>query len=154
MTPDDLPFLERLYASTREEELAVVSWTPEQKTAFLRMQFAAQHAHYQAHYAGAQFSVIERNGQPAGRLYVLRTPADFRVIDLALLPRYRGHGIGSGYLYALIHEAAQIGAQVSIHVERNNPALRLYQRLGFEQTAEHGIYWLLIRPATKELIRA
>ena len=45
----DLPFLARLYASTRMEELAVTDWSDAQKTAFLQSQFDAQHAHYQKH---------------------------------------------------------------------------------------------------------
>ena len=49
-TDADLPFLGRLYASTRIEELEVTSWTDEQKAAFLDMQFRAQHAHYIKHY--------------------------------------------------------------------------------------------------------
>jgi hypothetical protein len=42
---DDLPFLCALYASTREQELAAVAWDPAQKTAFVQMQLAAQHAY-------------------------------------------------------------------------------------------------------------
>src|SRR4051812_5914829 len=60
MTDADLPFLARLYASTRVEELAVVAdWSEAQKATFLQMQFDAQHAHYQQHYAGADFLMIE-----------------------------------------------------------------------------------------------
>ena len=70
--PDDHPFLCALYASTREQELAAVPWDAAQKAAFVRMQFDAQHAHYQEHYAGAAFDVILVDGQPAGRLYVDR----------------------------------------------------------------------------------
>jgi hypothetical protein len=40
----DLPFLGRLYASTRLEELAVTGWPQEQIDAFLAQQFEAQHA--------------------------------------------------------------------------------------------------------------
>src|SRR3954470_22315237 len=62
----DLPFLARLYGSTRTEELAVVQWSPGQQAAFLQMQFDAQHAHYQRHYAGADFLVIERASETIG----------------------------------------------------------------------------------------
>ena len=44
---EDRPFLERLYASTRDEELRPVPWSDAQKTAFLASQYALQHAHYQ-----------------------------------------------------------------------------------------------------------
>src|SRR4028119_657085 len=69
---EDREFLFRVYAATREEELAPVPWTPEQKEAFLRMQFDAQHAYYQEHYAGADFDVALADGEAVGRPYLAR----------------------------------------------------------------------------------
>ena len=67
--PDDMDFLLRVYHSVREEELAmVVDWTDEQKAAFVRQQFEAQHGWYRDHYEGAQFDVILVEGVAAGRL--------------------------------------------------------------------------------------
>ena len=88
--PEDREFLLSVYASTRTEELTPVPWTDEQKAAFLRMQFDAQDAHYRAHYEGATYEVIEVDGLPAGRLYVHRRPKEIRLVDIALLPRFRG----------------------------------------------------------------
>ena len=69
---DDAPFLERLYASTRADELAHIAWTDAQKADFCRWQSNAQHTHYQKHYPDAAFEVIELDGTPAGRIYVDR----------------------------------------------------------------------------------
>ena len=143
--PDDELFLQVLYASTRAEELAHVDWTDEQKAKFCRMQFAAQHQHYQEHYAGSSFDVIELDGQPIGRLYVARWPEEIRVVDIGLLPEYRGGGIGSALLKEVLAEADAAGKPVSIHVEQFNPALRLYERLGFRRVEEVGVYLLLKR---------
>ena len=38
------------------------------------------------------------------------------------------------------------GKPVSIHVERFNPELRLYARLGFRQVEDKGVYLLMSRP--------
>lgn len=141
--PDDVPFLRRVYAETRREELAPVPWTEDQRDAFLRQQFDAQDAYYREHYDGATFDVIEVAGEPAGRLYAARWDDEIRVMDIALLPEFRGAGIGTALLGDLLDEAAESGRSVSIHVERNNPALRLYERLGFSYAGEHGIYLLL-----------
>lgn len=147
----DLPFLARLYASTREEELAVVDWSAEQKAAFLRQQFEAQHAHYQQHYQGSSFDLILVGGVPAGRLYVGRWPREIRVVDISLLPEQRGRGLGSAILARLQDEGRATSRPVSVHVERFNPALRLYERLGFRTTEDKGVYLLLAwAPPAKE----
>jgi ribosomal protein S18 acetylase RimI-like enzyme len=144
VTPDDRPFLERVYASTRSEELAAVPWTALQKAAFLRFQFDAQDHHYRLHYAQARFDVILASGAPVGRLYVDRGDREIRLIDIALLPEHRGAGIGSALLAELIAEARRAQKPLSIHVERDNPAQRLYRRLGFAPTGtETGVYQLM-----------
>lgn len=143
ITSDDEALLYRIYASTREEELAVVDWDDAQKAAFLSMQFAAQHSHYQQYYPDAAFEVILLNGQPAGRLYVDRWPEEIRIIDIALLPEYRNAGTGTILLKGILQEAEQAGKKVSIHVERFNPAMRLYERLGFSTVSENGVYYLM-----------
>src|SRR5882757_146040 len=78
-TDADLPFLSRLYASTRAEELALTSWTDEQKAAFLAMQFQAQHAHYHQHYPKADWLAIIHSGDDIGRLYIERCPSQHRI---------------------------------------------------------------------------
>lgn len=145
-TPADAPFLFSVYASTRAEELAPVPWSAEQKAAFLRMQFDAQTAHYAAHYApAASFQVVLVDGVPAGRLIVHRGEHDVRIVDIALLPEHRGRGVGGRLLQPLLAEAAAKGQRVSIYVEFNNPALRLYTRLGFVKVGEHGLSQLMHR---------
>lgn len=143
--PEDREFLCSVYASTRAEELAPVPWTEEQKAVFLEMQFAAQAADYGRNYPEADCSVIEVDGVPAGRLYVERRAAEIRLIDIALLPRFRRSGIGTKLLTDLIAEANGRGVPVTIHVEVFNPARRLYERLGFAPVEEHGVYLLMER---------
>ncbi|MCQ3973902.1 MAG: GNAT family N-acetyltransferase [Anaerolineae bacterium] len=141
--PDDESFLYEVYASTRAEEMALVDWTEDQKKAFLRMQFNAQHQYYQDVYAGANFQVILLNEQPIGRLYLARWSHEIRIIDIALLSQFRNTGIGTALLKDLLAEAAQAGQVVTIHVEKFNQALRLYERLGFIKTLDKGVYFFL-----------
>jgi ribosomal protein S18 acetylase RimI-like enzyme len=143
MADADLPFLGRLYASTRMEELSVVDWSDAQKAAFLASQFDAQHAHYQNYYQASDFFVIERAGEPIGRLYLARWASEHRIVDIALLPAHRGAGFGTALLSDLIDEAAAAGKAVTIHVEKFNPALTLYRRLGFVVAGEQGAYDLM-----------
>lgn len=143
MRPEDREFLFRVYASTREEELALTDWDEEQKGVFLEGQFGAQDAWYRERYPGATLDVIEAGGVPAGRLYVHRREREIRLMDIALLPEHRGRGIGGSLLHDLMTEAAAAGKRLTIHVEEYNPARRLYERLGFRKIDEHGVYHLL-----------
>lgn len=129
----DLDFLCRVYSATRTEELAPVPWSDEQKAAFLRQQFEAQHAHYQRYYHDTRYDLILADDEPVGRLYVARWERELRIVDIALLPEWRGRGIGTRLLQGLLAEAAAVGKTVTIHVEMQSPALGLYQRLGFSR---------------------
>jgi ribosomal protein S18 acetylase RimI-like enzyme len=140
---DDQELLYRIYASTRTEELAPVPWSDEQKESFLRMQFRAQSADYASNYPDAEFLIILLGGEPAGRLYVHRLPDEVHIIDIALLPERRRGGTGTVILRDLQTAAAADGKPLRIHVERFNPALHLYDRLGFRRTGDDGIYFVM-----------
>jgi len=139
----DLAFLARVYASTRMEELAGTPLTEEQKAAFLAEQFRLQHAHYQKYYPEADWLVTGLAGEDIGRLYIERWPSQHRIIDIAFLPERRGRGLGEALLRDLMDEAAAAGKDVSIHVEKLNPAMRLYRRLGFAIEEDKGVYDLM-----------
>jgi ribosomal protein S18 acetylase RimI-like enzyme len=141
--PADRELLFRVYARTRAEELAVVAWDDAQKEAFLRAQFEAQDRWYREHYARASYDVVVIDGEPAGRLYVHRGAEEIRIVDIALLPEHRGGGTGTSLVRDLLAEAEAAGKRVTIHVERLNPALRLYERLGFSVAEDKGVYLFL-----------
>ena len=115
-------------------------WDKNQKDAFLRAQFDAQDRWYRENYTGASFDVILVDGERAGRLYLNRGDSEIRIVDIALLPEHRGNGVGSALLRDLLAEADAAGKRVTIHVERQNRALGLYERLGFHQAGEQGVY--------------
>ena len=144
VTEEDMEFLCRVYHSTRLEELTMVpDWSDEQKESFVRQQFAAQHTWYHEHYTGASFDLILVDGAPAGRLYVHRRDREIRLMDITLLPEHRGRGLGSQVLAVLLAEAEATGKPLTIHVEKFNPAIRLYRRLGFATIEDRGVYDLL-----------
>lgn len=147
--PEDERFLQDVYGSTRSEELAVTGWDDATKTAFIAQQFAAQRDYYRAHYEGASYDVILVDGKPAGRLYVARWPDEIRVMDITLLPAFRGRGAGTALLLSIIAEADASSRAVTIHVERQNPAMSLYLRLGFAPVADRDVYVLMRREPTR-----
>ena len=143
ITDSDLPVLARIYASTRADELRLVPWSDAEKAAFCDMQFKAQHTYYQSTFADADWLLICRGDEAVGRLYIERQPREHHIIDIAFLTEQRRHGFGTAVMRDLLDEAVAAGKPASIHVERFNPALNLYQRLGFVKVEEQGVYDLM-----------
>jgi ribosomal protein S18 acetylase RimI-like enzyme len=140
---DDRDFLAALYASTREEELKLVPWSDEQKAWFVEMQFRAQTQHYDREFDRSGFFIIEQDGTAIGRLYREEQGDTIYIIDIALVPSVRGQGIGTVLLQEILDEAAAAGKGVTIHVEHFNPARHLYDRLGFKELQQDGVYHLM-----------
>lgn len=138
VTARDEPFLFQLYASTRAEELAAWNWSPLQRETFLRMQWLAQKRDYESRYPTEDHCIIELKHERVGRLWSVRTEHEMRLVDIALLPEHRGTGMGTMLVRALQVEAAVARKPVRLHVVRDNPALRLYQRLGFVPSGGEG----------------
>jgi ribosomal protein S18 acetylase RimI-like enzyme len=132
----DMPFLQYLHRTTRWDELAPTHWPDEAKIGFLDQQFAFQHRHYQTAFADAEFYLISRDEDPIGRIYLDRTRRDLHLIEISLLPEWRGRGLGTALLTMLQQEVrAGRGARVLLNVLATGPARRLYTRLGFVETA-------------------
>lgn len=130
-----------VYASTRADELAQVPWSDEQKAAFLTQQYRAQAADYRQRHPAGEFLVIERDGAVIGRLYRSRLEGgEIRVLDIALLAQHCGQGIGTALLRDVMAEADREQVRLSLHVEFWNPALRLYERLGFVEAARSDVH--------------
>ena len=116
-------------------------WTDAEKTAFVDMQFRAQHTHYRQHYPDADWLVAMRAGEQIGRLYLERTPARtlhhrHHLPAAASRPGIRRRA-AAGFAWTRRRRA---GKAVEIHVEKFNPAMRLYRRLGFRTEEDAGVY--------------
>lgn len=142
MTDDDLPFVAALYATTRAEEVAATGWPAAMQAAFLDQQHRAQHRHYRATHPQGEWLLIERAGEPIGRLYLAEEMGQLLVVDISLLPAARGSGLGTAILKDVLAGETR---PVALHVQRTNPARRLYERLGFELVEEQAIYLKMVR---------
>ena len=142
-TEADYDFMRLLYHSNREEEMKRFPFTAEQKEQFLDSQFAAQSKHYLEHYPTCERNIIERDGQSIGRLWVDEWRDQIRLVDIALMPEFRGGGVGTALLRSVMGRGSAAGKPVTIHVEAFSPALRLYERLGFERVDTNGVYYLM-----------
>ena len=142
-TPADYHFMRLLYGSTREEEMKQFPFDEFRKKEFLDQQFGAQYQHYQLHYPTCERNIVEKDGKPIGRLWIDEWRDQIRLVDIALMPEWRGSGIGSALLDEVLERGANAGKPVTIHVEGYNPALRMYERRGFVKVDTNGVYFLM-----------
>ena len=154
----DEPFLYTLYASTRAAEMAAWGWDTTQQTLFLQLQFRAQQQHYAA-YPNPVHWIIEHHApheplqnstapaqqlvQPIGRLLLSFLSEEIRLVDVALLPEFRGQGLGAALVSWVQAQANTEGKVVRLHVAPENPARRLYERLGFALVEDRQSHLLL-----------
>ena len=66
-------------------------------------------------------------------------------LSIALLPKYRGRGIGSKLIDRILDDAKEKHSAISLSVTRENPALRLYQRKGVTEFEISGSSITMIR---------
>jgi GNAT superfamily N-acetyltransferase len=139
----DEAFLLAVYRSTREDDLAVLPGDDMAGDAFVAQQRDAQTRSYAARHPDAEHSIVLVHDRPAGRLVVDRTATGITLLDVALLPPFRGRGIGAELVTRLQAEAASMGLPVRLHVLVSSPARRLYERLGFRAVVPEGIHLLM-----------
>ena len=142
-TDTDKPFLLRLFTRNRNHEFVQAGLTAQQIDHLLTQQFEAQHQQFRSQFGHAEFKIVTLNSQAVGRIYTNRDGGELRVIDISLLPEFCGRGLGTRILKQVIYEAQASGLPVRLHVLCNNPALRLYQRLGFVVRENKGVHLLM-----------
>ena len=141
-TAEDYEEMVRVYASTRADELAQVTWWDDaQRLAFCRAQYEAQKGEYDARFPDAEYDVIVLEGRTAGRVWVGRDEQEIRLLDIALLPWAQNRGVGTAVFGRLIEEARASGRRLRHMVfVLNLDALRFYERLGFVVFEDLGGY--------------
>jgi GNAT superfamily N-acetyltransferase len=135
------------YASSRLDDPDLTSRHPDSRQAVIEHEFESRQLSYPVDFPGVQLFLLTHGTTPAGRIY-LQTSADHLfLVDLVLLPAFRGQGHGTALLQDLIRFAHASRRPLRLHVAKNNPrAAALYQRLGFQPIAELAQHWLLERP--------
>ncbi len=139
-TDADSDLLLEIFESSRPD-FALIPLAPNLKSQLVAQQQQAQQLHYAAAYPSAQYLVIEADGTAIGQLILWRDDSQLRVIDLAVLPAFRGHGIGRQLVMQLQDQAKDAGLPLQLAVWGwNDGAMRLYRTLGFRQTGEDAGY--------------
>lgn len=107
-------------------------------------------------HSGDDCLVAEVEGTVVGAAWS-RIMEDYGHIDsstpslaISMLPGYRGLGIGTQMLNGLLLLLQENGyLRASLSVQKENPALRLYERAGFQILAEKDTEYLMLRDIAK-----
>ena len=143
-TPDDEAFLFEVYAATRQAEFSFLAVDEEQKLALIKMQYDIRRSQYDEGYPQAESSIVIVGDHPVGTILINESEREIALVDVALLPERRNAGIGSWLLRQLLDRAVKNGKPVRLQVMKSNPALRLYERLGFSRIEESSMYLEMI----------
>ncbi len=137
--PADEPFLDRLYAEVHAGEFAPLNLPPPALAQLLTMQARMQRASYAHMFPAAEDRLVLRGTEAVGRLMTVELPGEIHLIDIALLRTAQGQAIGTGLLEQLCRRARQSEKPLTLSVRVDNPAQRLYRRLGFLAAGNDGM---------------
>jgi ribosomal protein S18 acetylase RimI-like enzyme len=140
----DDPFFYEVFRSVRAPEFAVLGLLPEQLEMLIQQQYEARTGSYEAQFPDSGNSVVLSGETPIGQFWVFRTPEEFLVVDIALMPDHRGAGVGAILMKQFMAEADAARVPVRVTVATNNPgSLRFHQRLGFSITTQDAMYYTM-----------
>ena len=134
---DDFDYCRRLYFA--EEE-----WLMEE----LNLDRAALAATLQQKWGPAQVRIITLDGSDVGWVQSFTQEGELFIGEIVIDGPFQRKGIGTEVINRLIGEAARLNQAVRLSVAKINPALRLYERLGFEVTHKDDRKYYMKRDAT------
>jgi len=123
--PEDFDYCARLYFEGMEKIIKELSLNTDAQVAGLRQRWEV-----------AQVRIITLDGTDIGWLQSFEEDGALFLGQLFVDSALRGRGIGTEVVKALIADATSVGRAVTLGVVKTNPALRLYERLGFRTTHE------------------
>lgn len=145
MTPQDEPFVMALYSITLHSQMPLdtLGFPPEQMEALLTYQYNAMMTHYNSNYPWADISIVVRDGVDVGRLIIIDFDDEVRLGDLMILPEHQNNGICTYIMRQHLARGIATNRKIRLHVEKANPAVRLYEREHFVIIEDLASHWLM-----------
>ena len=122
---EDFDYCARLYFEGMERIIKELNLDMDAQVAGLRQRWDV-----------GQVRIITRDGTDIGWLQSFVKDGTLFLGQLFVDSALRRQGIGTCIVKGLVEEAAKAGRAVTLGVVKTNPALRLYERLGFRTTHE------------------
>ncbi|MGR4865246.1 GNAT family N-acetyltransferase [Caulobacter sp. LARHSG274] len=151
--PADAAFRLALFRTSRGPGWDQLRLPPDLLARIMEQQFHAQTQGYRAAYPAARLEIVTvGDDKPVGRLATDLGADALHLVDIALVPDWRGRGLGGAILRRLIGEAEARGLPLTLQVACDNlRAQRLYRRLGLEPTTADATHLTMRwRPAPPE----
>lgn len=133
-TAEDEPFVWRLMLERTAQELQLEHLPPAIRDQILEMQVRLRLSAVRLN-AEASAEIILADAEPAGWMCVRETENEVHLIEIMVLEKCRGRGIGTTIIKGVAESASAAGKPVRLRVNvTNGSAIRLYQSLGFRRT--------------------
>jgi ribosomal protein S18 acetylase RimI-like enzyme len=95
-----------------------------------------QQNYFREHFDPTRRDILQVDGVDIGVVSIERREDAYYLALIEILPAYQGQGIGTAVIRDFIQQAIEANLPATLHVlKTNEPARRLYERLGFEITA-------------------
>lgn len=137
-TDDALLFA--LFAEDKRVEFAAVGLPAEQAELLIKTQYRGRSMSYTSRYPQTeQWILCTEDGTAAGQLLLHRQSQRWRIVDIAVATAHRGQGLGTKALREVQERCRQAAVCLELSVTSQNPARRLYERLGFHATGQSAL---------------
>lgn len=133
------PFIKELFFQYKTHELQAYSWPPEVLLPLLEMQFKAQRDAYQKQFPHSEEFILTENNSPVGWLLINKAET-YHIVNILVHDDYRGKNIGTQTIQEVIRQANDENKRVTLNVGKNNPAHKLYSRLGFKKVSDDELF--------------
>ncbi|MBR0689074.1 GNAT family N-acetyltransferase [Bradyrhizobium manausense] len=100
---------------------------------------AKQRASFATLWKLSEVRIVAVDGREVGWLQVQESPTDVHLLQFFIAPDQQGSGIGTEVLRSLLPTWRAMAKPVLLTVLKNNPARRLYERLGFSVVGDSGV---------------
>ncbi len=138
--PTYADFVKRIFFQYKTNELMAHQWPKQMLIPILEAQFASQEMGYSMQFPNAEKMILMIRDKAIGRL-LLDKGKTYHIVNITLDDEFQGQSIGTAILKDIIDKAKNEKKQVTLKVHKNNPAFRLYKRLGFEVSDEDEIFY-------------
>ena len=142
---EDEPFLDELRAELDNERLLFdhAMLEEEEKKLLLEIQNEAYKRHYENADWEKMHCIIEFDGKPVGTFINFYDDEEIRLADIVIAKSHRGLGVGFAVIQGVQGEAENSKRPLRLHVEKTNPALQLYEQMGFRLLEDRGSHLFL-----------